>query len=46
MTFRERLAGAGPALVCTFVLVPRIEVVELLAVAGFDAVVPELDPGP
>jgi 4-hydroxy-2-oxoheptanedioate aldolase len=46
MTFRERLAGVGPAIVATFVLVPRIEVVELLAGAGFDAVVLDLEHGP
>jgi 4-hydroxy-2-oxoheptanedioate aldolase len=40
------LTGAGPALVVTFVLVPRIEVIELLAGAGFDGVVLDLEHGP
>jgi 4-hydroxy-2-oxoheptanedioate aldolase len=43
---RERLAGAGPPLVATFVLVPRVEVIELLAYAGFDAVILDLEHGP
>jgi 2-keto-3-deoxy-L-rhamnonate aldolase RhmA len=46
MTFRERLAGAGPALIATFVLVPRIEVIELLAYAGFDVAILDLEHGP
>jgi hypothetical protein len=36
-TLRERLGGAGPPLVATFVLVPRLEVVELLAYARREA---------
>ena len=43
---RERLAGEGPPLVATFVIVPRIEIVELAALAGFDAVILDQEHGP
>jgi 2-keto-3-deoxy-L-rhamnonate aldolase RhmA len=43
---REALAATGPLLLATFVLVPRVEVVELLAYAGFDAVILDLEHGP
>lgn len=43
---RERLHGAGPALIATLVIVPRIEIVELVAAAGYDAVVLDQEHGP
>jgi 2-keto-3-deoxy-L-rhamnonate aldolase RhmA len=43
---RRRLAGTGPAMIGTFVLIPRVEVVEMAAIAGFDAVVLDLEHGP
>jgi 2-keto-3-deoxy-L-rhamnonate aldolase RhmA len=43
--FRARLAGEGPPLIATFVLVPRVEVIELLAYAGFDTVILDLEHG-
>ena len=43
---RERLHGDGPALLATFVIVPRIEIVELAAAAGYDAVVLDQEHGP
>jgi 2-keto-3-deoxy-L-rhamnonate aldolase RhmA len=46
VTFRDRLRGPGRALVATFVIVPRIEIVELAAVAGFDAVILDQEHGP
>jgi 4-hydroxy-2-oxoheptanedioate aldolase len=46
VTFRERLLGAGRPLVATFVIVPRIEIVEIAAVAGFDAVILDQEHGP
>jgi 4-hydroxy-2-oxoheptanedioate aldolase len=33
-------------IVATFVMIPRVEVIEMLAVAGFDAVVMDLEHGP
>ncbi len=43
---RERLHGAGPALIATLVIVPRIEIVEIVAAAGYDAVVLDQEHGP
>lgn len=43
---RQRLAGDGPALVGTFVIVPRVEIVELIGLAGFDLVVLDCEHGP
>lgn len=43
---REALADPGTRLTATFLLVPRLEMVELLANAGFDAVVVDLEHGP
>ena len=43
---RTRLAGEGPPLVATFVIVPRVEIVELAALAGFDAVILDQEHGP
>ena len=45
-SLRRRLAGEGPALVATFVIVPRIEIVEIAALAGFDAVILDQEHGP
>jgi 4-hydroxy-2-oxoheptanedioate aldolase len=42
---RDRLRS-GPQVLATFVLVPRIEVVEIAAAAGFDAVVLDQEHGP
>ena len=41
---RRRLAGEGS--VATFVIVPRVEIVELAALAGFDAVILDQEHGP
>jgi 4-hydroxy-2-oxoheptanedioate aldolase len=46
VTFRDRLRGDGRPLVATFVIVPRIEIVEIAAVAGFDAVILDQEHGP
>jgi 4-hydroxy-2-oxoheptanedioate aldolase len=43
---RDRLHGEGPQLLGTFVIVPRIEIVELAALAGFDLVVLDQEHGP
>ena len=43
---RERIERAGRPLLATFVIVPRLEVVEALAEAGFDAVVLDAEHGP
>jgi 4-hydroxy-2-oxoheptanedioate aldolase len=43
---RDRLRGDGPPLLGTFVIVPRIEVVEIVALAGFDLVVLDQEHGP
>jgi 2-keto-3-deoxy-L-rhamnonate aldolase RhmA len=43
---RQALADPATRLTATFVLVPRVEIVELLAGAGFDAVVVDLEHGP
>jgi 4-hydroxy-2-oxoheptanedioate aldolase len=45
-TLRQRLTDQGACLVATFVLVPRVEIVELVAIAGFDVVVIDLEHGP
>jgi 4-hydroxy-2-oxoheptanedioate aldolase len=45
-SLRRRLAGEGPALVTTFVIVPRVEIVEIAALAGFDAVILDQEHGP
>lgn len=44
-TLRSRLANRQ-SVVATFVMVPRVEVVEMLAVAGYEAVVIDLEHGP
>lgn len=44
-TLRSRLASRR-AVVATFVMVPRVEVVEMLAVAGYEAVILDLEHGP
>jgi len=44
-TLRNRLTGRKP-IVATFVMVPRVEVIEMLALAGFDAVILDLEHGP
>lgn len=36
----------GPCVLATFVLLPRVEIVEMMAAAGFDAVVLDLEHGP
>lgn len=46
MNLRERLLGDGPPLLGTFVIVPRIEIVEIAALAGFDLVVLDQEHGP
>ncbi|WP_165556170.1 HpcH/HpaI aldolase family protein [Kribbella pittospori] len=43
---REVLADPTTRLTATFLLIPRLELVELLANAGFDAVVIDLEHGP
>jgi 4-hydroxy-2-oxoheptanedioate aldolase len=45
-TLRHRLTGDGPSLLATFVLIPRVEIVELAGIAGFDVVVIDLEHGP
>jgi len=46
MTLRRRMtSGEGP-IVATFVSIPRVEIVEMLADAGFDAVILDLEHGP
>ncbi len=45
-TLRHRLTGDGPTLLATFVLIPRVEIVELAGIAGFDVVVIDLEHGP
>jgi len=40
------LAEHGPSLLATFVLIPRLEIIELIALAGFDVVVIDLEHGP
>lgn len=46
MAARQQLRGRAAPLVATFVLIPRVEIVEGLARAGFDAVVLDLEHGP
>jgi 2-keto-3-deoxy-L-rhamnonate aldolase RhmA len=46
VTFRDRLRGPGRPVLATFVIVPRVEIVELAAVAGFDAVILDQEHGP
>lgn len=43
---RARLHGEGPQLLGLFVIVPRVEVVETAATAGFDLVVLDCEHGP
>ena len=43
---RARLHGEGPQLLGLFVIVPRVEVVEAAATAGFDLVVLDCEHGP
>jgi 2-keto-3-deoxy-L-rhamnonate aldolase RhmA len=43
---RAELADPGTRLTATFLLLPRVEMVELLAAAGFDAVLVDLEHGP
>lgn len=45
-SLRAALADPGRRLVATFVLIPRVEVVESLAYAGFNAVVLDLEHAP
>jgi 2-keto-3-deoxy-L-rhamnonate aldolase RhmA len=40
------MLGPNAGLLATFLLIPRIEVVELLGLAGFDAVIIDLEHGP
>lgn len=40
------MAQEGRSLLATFVLIPRIEIVELVGIAGFDVVVLDLEHGP
>jgi 4-hydroxy-2-oxoheptanedioate aldolase len=42
--FRSALRR-GPSILATFILIPRIEIVELAATAGFDAVIIDLEHG-
>lgn len=44
-TLRSRLASRR-AVVATFVMIPRVEVLEMLAVAGYEAVILDLEHGP
>jgi 4-hydroxy-2-oxoheptanedioate aldolase len=44
-SLREALRGPG-TLVFTFLMVPRVEIVEMLGLAGFDGVVIDLEHGP
>ena len=46
VNLRERLRGNGPPLLGTFVIVPRLEIVEIAALAGFDLVVLDQEHGP
>ncbi|TDE09910.1 HpcH/HpaI aldolase family protein [Jiangella asiatica] len=46
LSLRPRLRDPSTRLTATFVLVPRVEIVETLAAAGFDAVVFDLEHGP
>lgn len=43
-SFRERLRGPAP-IVATFSIIPSIEVVELIGLAGFDAVILDIEHG-
>ena len=45
LTLRQRLREAAP-LVATFSIIPRPEIVELIALAGFDAVILDMEHGP
>ena len=45
-SLRQALRDPGPGLVASFVLLPRVEVVECLAYAGFDGVIIDLEHGP
>jgi len=45
-TLVERLAGAGEPMLATFVALPRVEIVQLVALAGFDAIIVDLEHGP
>lgn len=44
-SLREDLAGSR-RLLATFLLIPRVEIVEMLGLAGFDAVIVDLEHGP
>ncbi len=44
VSLRERLKS-GPPLIATFSIIPAIEVVELVALAGFDAIILDLEHG-
>jgi 4-hydroxy-2-oxoheptanedioate aldolase len=45
-TFRERLRDRAQPIVATFQIIPRIEITEIAAGAGFDAVILDLEHGP
>lgn len=45
-SLRDRLRRTEGHVLATFVTLPRVEVVELVAVAGFDAVILDLEHGP
>jgi 4-hydroxy-2-oxoheptanedioate aldolase len=45
MNLRQALRE-GPPLIGTFLMLPRIEIVEMLSIAGFDAVIIDLEHGP
>lgn len=45
-SLRQALADPDRSLIATFVLIPRVEIVEALAHAGFDAIVLDLEHGP
>jgi 2-keto-3-deoxy-L-rhamnonate aldolase RhmA len=43
---RARLAGSAQPLLATFVVIPRVEIVEALAASGFDLVILDCEHGP
>jgi len=45
-SLRGRLRGGERPVLATFVMIPRIEIVELVAAAGFEAVIFDLEHGP
>jgi 2-keto-3-deoxy-L-rhamnonate aldolase RhmA len=45
-SLRQRLGGHGPALIGTFLMIPRVEIIELIGLAGFDLVVLDCEHGP